>query len=535
MGQQKVRDEQENGTAPMSSYKTVYSDYEEGNNERQAMLTNERELKLAKSEPENHGWCGCCNCCGIAAMVCRILGYVCSCTCMLVVLYLIALVIIYFGVSNDFQLWALQQPSNPIVQMLLPPVEFAESLACGQTQKLAAMQHQHGYNYAHAGMIWMGSASDIEDAVLSPQKRTFQLGEHPLIDQHMPGVSEGRNVFLLALSDAGAGGGTAHEAFRNCFTKWILGDAMKQRFEDPVAKGLIDQLVADYKNMPHAVSTDEFWTSGDGGLTLFTINFLHYVCFGIAPDDDSVLSFLKEWYVGQTPLTYYLRPLGSLYGSYGDLINKVADIYENSPALANFQVEDQYDRMTKRELALLCTTIFRLAGVQGFKQMASIVLGAWKLGGQAMYPQSPEVGQFDQLTVLDQLDLFDTTDDNEILSYILECTRLDSPVSVVHRVLETEYTGEFGSNAYTFPAGTKVAVPLAMGNVDEALWNDGSASAYAFDMHRPNLHDKYMSFNSIGTQSGGRECPGRLLVQQLLIKLVKAIGTARRPEIVAQQ
>jgi len=448
---------------------------------------------------------------------------------MLVVTYLIAFLIIFFGVSNDFQLWALQEPSNPIVQMLLPPVEFAESLACGQTQKLAAMQQKHGYNYAHAGMIWLGAASDIEDAVLSPQKRTFNLGEHPLIDQHMPVVSEGRNVFLLALSDSGAGGGTAHQAFRNCFTNWILGDAMKQRFEDSTAQGLIDQLVADYKSMPHAVSTDEFWTSGDGGLTKFVIQFLHYVCFGIDPTDENAFTFLNEWYVGQTPLTYYLWPIGHLYGSYSALIDKVAEIYEQSPALANFQVEEQYDSMTKRELAVLCTTIFRLAGVQGFKQTASIVLGAWKLAGQATYPQSPDAAQFDQLAVLDQLDLSDSADDNQILSYILECTRLDSPVSVTHRVLETEYTGEFGSKAYTFPAGTKVAIPLAMGNVDEALWNNqGGAGAYMFDMNRPLLHDKYMSFNSIGTQSGGRECPGRWLSQKLLIKLVKAIGMARR-------
>mmetsp|Transcript_5427 Transcript_5427/g.9700 ORF Transcript_5427/g.9700 Transcript_5427/m.9700 type:complete len:532 (+) Transcript_5427:103-1698(+) len=500
--------------ASYESYRTQFDNA----SEREAMLDRGRELQ--KKEPSD-GTRGCC-CCRCSPFAC-LLTQICCIGCWSIVLfYVLAILIIYFGVSNDFQLWALQQPENLVVKLLLPPVEIAESLACGQTQKLSAMQYAHGYNYAHAGMIWLTAASDIEQEVLAPQKRTWQLGEHPLISSHMPSMAEGRNVFPLALSDTGAGGSGAHEAYVNCFKAYLLGAAMDTRFKDATAQSLITQLVAEYKTTAHELNTDEFWTSSDKGLLPFTIKYLHYVCFGLDPNNAENYEILKAWYDGSSQMSYYLDPFGWAMGSTADVINRVADLYEVSPAFANFQVETQYDSMTKRELAMMCTSIFRLAGVQGFKQSASIVLGAWPLAGQAMYPASPEVNQFDQRSVLDTLDLSNT---DEVLDYITECTRLDSPVSVTHRVLTEPLTHEFGDHAITFPAGTKVAIPLALGNVDEALW--GSTS-YQFDMKRDLLHSKYMSFNSIGTQSGGRECPGKWLTQQALIKLVQQIGQARR-------
>merc|ERR1719359_1681363 len=102
--------------------------------------------------------------------------------------------------------------------------------------------------------------------------------------------------------------------------------------------------------------------------------------FGIDPSDQEAMATLSEFFAGQGPISYYMRPIGYLFDAR-PTIEKIIAIYEKSPAFEKFEVLAQHAHMTKRECCALMSTIMRIAGVQGARQFAKIVLGAVHLGG----------------------------------------------------------------------------------------------------------------------------------------------------------
>jgi hypothetical protein len=67
-----------------------------------------------------------------------------------------------------------------------------------------------------AGGVWLGEFQELERALTEPQARGFKLASSALDPEHLPNASVGgRNVFLLSLSQKGAGGNHGDwEAFR---------------------------------------------------------------------------------------------------------------------------------------------------------------------------------------------------------------------------------------------------------------------------------------------------------------------------------
>merc|ERR1711920_195484 len=84
--------------------------------------------------------------------------------------------------------------------------------------------------------------------------------------------------------------------------------------------------------------------------------------------------------------------------------------------------------------------------------------------------------------------------------------------------------GVNGTTRY-YPAGTKIAVPLGLANLDPDFWGP---TVYQFDLKRPQLKENLLSFNSKGAEHAGRECPGKALVMATLTEMLAKIGNVRR-------
>lgn len=122
----------------------------------------------------------------------------------------------------------------------------------------------------------------------------------------------------------------------------------------------------------------------------------------------------------------------------------------------------------------------------------------------------------------DQLDL----DNRESLRlYLLECARLWAPVSATHRVATEPFTVTVAGKERTFPAGTKILIPMILGLLDENFWG---STVYEFNAERENLCPYHMRFHSVGDRHAGRICPGKDIALDMLIDVVSTVGKVRR-------
>merc|ERR1712232_260286 len=255
---------------------------------------------------------------------------------------------IYFCCLDSFQLWALQRPDHFITIILLPPLVVVQSLGVGRTSQFFPLFQKWGSNFCASGQVWLGSFADVSEALLNPQGRTTWLGEHPLLPESLPDTKQSRCVFLLALSSRGAGGNGSHEAFKACIVQATLDNTnVSARRADGTSRKIVDDLVQAYREMPHG-NYEAFFTDTTRGVPVFFIKYLHYVMFGIQPNDETSQKPLREWYLGQMQLMTYLFPFGYMINKQ-KLIDDVADVYAKSPAFADFQVLAKHMNMTKRE------------------------------------------------------------------------------------------------------------------------------------------------------------------------------------------
>lgn len=230
--------------------------------------------------------------------------------------YFAIVVIIYKFARTRFQIWALQRPQNLISRLFLWPVETYEGIFVGSKHPPMwdALKRKWGCNFCASGQVWLGSFTSVEKALTEPQARTFHIGEHPLAAKNLPDVGS-RCVFLLALSDEGAGGTGHHAAFRRCMLEYVFSPDVAERRQDATSEKLFDLLVKDYFSMPHG-RDEAFFTDANAGLTPFYLKYLHYVLFGIDPFDEAntkILAALNP--VSNKPsIGRYILPFGYLFG-----------------------------------------------------------------------------------------------------------------------------------------------------------------------------------------------------------------------------
>jgi cytochrome P450 len=432
-----------------------------------------------------------------------------------------------FNIFHNFQTWALQNPDKTFSKMLLPVISLVEGLMANSPTYLYAKRLNLGSNFCCAGQVVMGEFATLESALTSPQARTWRLGTTVLDQDLAPNLDVGgRNVFPLAISDLEAGGNGDHEIFRQCMQQYILNDVAIQRQSDATAKSLLDRLATDYLEMPHD-SGGSFFTDDQRGLNRFMILYLHYVLFGLDPEDQQIMNLLTQLYYTNLSTLHYFAGVGKLlqklnFKGHKDLsvmIEQAATIYENSPALANFQENIASSRlMTRRELAKMMTSIMSIAALQGPLHLACTSMGFRSLPA---YPGQKTA----EINLTDYWDQLDLNDRPAVKLYLLECARFWAPVNASHRVATAPLTITIADQERTFPTGTKVLIPMSLGLLDESFWGE---TTYEFDPQRENLCPFHMGFHSVGDRHAGRICPGRDLALEMLIDILVTVGKVRR-------
>ncbi|WP_238568958.1 cytochrome P450 [Xenococcus sp. PCC 7305] len=425
---------------------------------------------------------------------------------------------------NNFQAWALEKPDNLLSKIFLPPISFIEGMLGNNPVYLDGKRQALGLNFCCAGEVVLGEFPTLETTLTSPQARTWRLGTTMLSKDHAAVIDDGgRNVFLISLSDSAAGG-QDHSAFRKCMNDYLINDAAIARQQDPTAQKLLENLATDYLEMPHSVG-EAFFTDDQKGWMVFMVRYLHYVLFGIDPEKEEIAILTNLHYTKKGTLHYFagssilekLKIAG--FGELPELIEQVADIYENSPALANFSDNNpEYNNMTRRELAKLMVSVMSIAGLQGPLHLGRTAMGYQPLPAY----QGRQTNKIDVTAHWDSLDL----DDREAIKlFLLECGRLFMPVSASHRVATEPFTVNIAGKERTFPTGTKILIPMLLGMLSEDFWG---TSAYSFNPQRENLCPFHMGFNSVGDRTAGRICPGKAVALEMLIDVISTVGKARR-------
>ena len=427
---------------------------------------------------------------------------------------------------SNFQAWALENPDQPLSKIFLPAIIFVEGLIANNPTYLDTKRISLGSNFCCAGQVVLGDFTAVETALTSPQARTWRLGASLLEKNHAPNMDVGgRNLFLLALSDGEVASNDDHEAFRRCMQKYLLNDAAIARQQDAIAQNILNKLAADSREMPHGVG-GEFFTNDQKGWMGFLVRYLHYVIFGINPDDQEKIALLTDLHYTRQSVLHYFGIVGRVLqnlnllgqGKLPDLIEQAATIYENSPALANFTESAEFNGMTRRELAKLMTAILGIAGMQGPLHLGYTAMGYRPLPAYKGRHTS-------NINLTDYWDGLDLDDRNAVQLYLLECARLWAPVSATHRVATESFQVRIGGKERTFPAGTKVLIPIILGLLDEGFWGD---TAYEFNAQRENLCPYHMGFHSVGDRSAGRICPGRDIALNMLTDVLITVGKVRR-------
>ncbi|MEA5575818.1 cytochrome 450 [Anabaena sp. UHCC 0451] len=427
---------------------------------------------------------------------------------------------------NHFQAWAIENHQNLVSRTFLPIISLVEGIIANNPAYLDAKRQGLGLTFCCAGQIVLGDFKSLETALTSPQARDWRLGTSILSSSHGPGVDKGgRNVFLITLSDADAGGGN-HDFFRQCVDDYFFNEGMFIRQHDQVAQRLVNQLATDYVDRINNNALEEFFKNDQRDWKGFLVRYLHYIILGINPDDQETISILTNLHYTKKGTFYYLAGSSILeklniwgFSQIPELVEQVATIYENSPVLANFQENDpKYNKMTRRELAKLMVSLMSIAGLQG-----PLHLGRTAMGYQSLPAyKGRQTSAIDVKSYWDKLDL-----DNRpsIQLFLLECARLFLPVSASHRVATEPFTVTVAGKTRTFPTGTKILIPMLLGMLNEDFWG---ATTYEFNAQRENLCPFHMGFNSVGDRHAGRICPGKDLALEMLTDVIITVGKARR-------
>lgn len=404
-------------------------------------------------------------------------------------------------------------------------VRFLSRLPCHQegfdannpdylTNKRAAF----GENFCTAGQVVLGSYNAVVDSIMNPQARTFKLGTANLDPKHLPGklkLGPKRSIFLLVLSQKGAGGDGTHEGVRAAFFRYLVNADATNRQSDKIGQALMDQLVEDYETMPRK----EFFASKDRGMDDFFIKYVHYCLFGINPHDTKKMKTLYDFYYGNMATLWYFRGIGSIFNILKKFVisrglRKVIKIYEDSPAIKALPENDPiFASMSRFEFAHAVLPVMAIAAMVGPKHILHAAMGNNKM---PVYKEDKV--KMDVPAIWKTIDLDDA---KEVDAFIHEVGRLWCPVGHTHRVATEEFTVKMLGKDRTFPKGTVVSIPINMSMINKNVWGQ---NAFHFDHKRENVEKDNMIFHSVGSKHGGRICPGKWFAMNMMREILVKCG-----------
>lgn len=425
---------------------------------------------------------------------------------------------------HGLECWALR---FPIMSFLIRPIIYTmfsvrETVEYNWGPAIARKRELFGDSFCGAGAVFLTSFDQVQEALLEPQARTARLGTNYLDPDHLPMLPrEGRLLFLLALSDEGAGGDGTREGVYGALTEFVTNHPDSfARQDDATTAQLFQNIKDDYLALGH---TEEFQTRHSD----FVLRYMHYVAFGIDPFDEAKIDVLRELHYTTFSTAFHFEHLGNILDlfqpAWDRLFEEAADIYMNSPALQNFPENDPaYANLSREEFAWAASAAFSVAGLPGPNSALSVALGF-----QEFHNDFWDHNKVPVIDVTEYWDTLDLTDRDEVLRYLLETMRLRTPVTASHRVVTAaeEFTVPMRSGPSTFPAGTDVIISLTTAMTDYKKWGD---TVWEFDMDRPGLVENHMAFHSVGDLTGGRMCPARTIALKFIVDDLIALGEVRR-------
>lgn len=316
-----------------------------------------------------------------------------------------------------------------------------------------------------------------------------------------------------------------HEQLRAAADRYIFFRGMVRQRE-PKAEQIMNQLVEDYRSMPHGKG-GKFFTNKKRGMRPFMIKYIHYCMYGIDPDDKEKIDILFNFYYGNkagSAALYYFKVVGRVLGlvetfQYNRLVKKVSKIYEESPNLSSFpENEAKYGNLSRKELADATIPIMAIAATVGPKHLLEAAMGCSPLPNRV---DGVKTNTTDVFGIWDGLDLDDS---GEVERYINEIGRLWLPVSHTHRVATEPFTVKMLFKDRTFPTGTEIMIPLSLSMFDENIWDD----AFEFNHNRHDLVKLNMMFQSVGNKDAGRMCPGKGFAMIMMSEIIVRCGKVRR-------
>lgn len=429
-------------------------------------------------------------------------------------------------ISQRFQIRTSCKPNGFLAKRIQPVLSLLEGFAANAPHYLSWKRMAFGENFMAAGEVVLGEFDEVSEAMTNPQARTFRLGTGILDSRHLPGKLKGgpkRNLWLLAVSQKGAGGDGMHEALRAAMDGYIINGKAISRQKDDIAQSLMDQLVVDYRNMPHGKG-QKFFTDRDHGIQPFMIKYMHYCLFGLNPFDKKKMDILFDFYYKYKATGFWMRSVGIVLNvatkfKISKLYKVVVQIYLDSPALASFpEDKPEFNNISKFELAHSVVPIMGIAALVGPMHLLSAAMG------NAILPEYKDKKGTSKIDVAAIWDTIDLSDRAEVERFLYETGRLWNPVGHTHRVATEEFTVKMLGKDRTFPQGTVVSIPINMSMVNKNVWGE---TAFDFDHNRKNVIELSMIFQAVGNKNAGRICPGKWFAMNMMHEILVKCGEVR--------
>jgi len=403
-------------------------------------------------------------------------------------------------ILNDFQIWAIRRPKNPIAKVMLPPIAAIENFVARDSQYLARKQALFGPNFCLAGQVVLGDQVSTNSRGLPFHTNILNHAEEE--------QSRKKNEYAMKLIKALA-----------------IDEGASQRQQDSTARRLLREVAQDYADMDHSKG-GEFFTALDRGLLRFMIRYMHYILFRLDPDDETTMDILTKLYFGQ-------NGLGSARAAFCDVSPKkrsesdrIHRIYNQSPILSSLtqHENDLGFGATVENFVQLIIPLLGVAAFHGPLCLAKNCLGGFK-SRQEDEPSLDPLVHWDGLA--------DVTDRKALERHMYKYGQLAMPIGATKVVAPETFSAYMTSSATElgestkvtkFPAGTIIRTPITLERLNKEIWGSSHntcsvASLHVLETIFPSTGKRTDGFNNLGNKG---------FTTTLMADLLREIGQVRR-------